>query len=45
MKRLVIKSEIKEVNPLNNKITKSEVFINVKECGLDFMLYRGFIKN
>tara|TARA_R100001126_G_C4756133_1_gene115414 strand:+ start:38 stop:502 length:465 start_codon:yes stop_codon:yes gene_type:complete len=45
MKKLVIKTEIKEVNPVNNKITKSEVFINVKECGLDFMLYRGFIKN
>ena len=45
MKRLVIKTEIKEVNPVNNKIVKSDVFINVKECGLDFMLYRGLIKD
>ena len=45
MKRFVIKTQIKEVNPINNKITKSDVFINVKECGLDFMLYRGLIKD
>ena len=44
MKKIIITKEIKEINPINNKIVKSQVYVNVKECGLDFMLYRGLIK-
>jgi len=44
MKKVIITKEIKEINPINNKIVKSQVYVNVKECGLDFMLYRGLIK-
>ena len=44
MKRFVVEKEIKEINPISKKIIKSKVFINLKECGLDFMLYRGLIE-
>ena len=44
MKKLIVEKEIKEVHPVSNKIVKSKVFVNVKECGLDFMLYRKLIK-
>lgn len=45
MKKIIITKEIKEINRINNKIVKSQVYVNVKECGLDFMLYRGFIND
>ena len=44
MKKLIVEKEIKEIHPVSNKIVKSKVFVNVKECGLDFMLYRKLIK-
>lgn len=44
MKKLIVEKEIKEVHPVSNKIVKSKVFVNVKECGLDFMLFRKLIK-
>ena len=40
--KIIITKEIKEINPINNKIVKSQVYVNVKECGLDFMLYRSY---
>ena len=45
MKKLIIQKEIKEIHPVSNKIVKSKVFVNVKECGLDFMLFRRLIKD
>lgn len=45
MKKLIVEKEIKEVHPVSNKIVKSKVFVNVKECGLDFMLFRKLIED
>ena len=44
MKKLIIQKEIKEIHPVSNKVVKSRVFINIKECGLDFMLHKNLIK-
>ena len=40
----VVQKVIKEIHPGTGKVIKSAVFVNVNECGLDYMLHRKLIK-
>ena len=43
-KQEIIPKQIKEIHIGTGKVIKHTVMVNVRECGLDFMLHRGLIK-
>ena len=42
-KPIIVPREIKEIHPISNKVLKTVVMVNVRECGLDYMFHKRYI--
>lgn len=42
-KTMILPREVKEIHPISNKVMKSIVMVNVRECGLDYMFHKRYI--